>query len=68
MEMAGVYKLEIPYLPKHFDFRNGKLWPNERPGLGVEFDSSRLTLTAEFTERNQPIKIFRRPDGSFTNW
>jgi galactonate dehydratase len=67
-EMAGVYKLEIPYLPQHFDFRNGKLWPNERPGLGVQFDPSRLTLTAEFSERNQPIKIFRRPDGSFTNW
>jgi galactonate dehydratase len=67
-EMAAVYKLPIPYLPQSFDFRNGKLWPNDRPGLGVEFDSSRLPLTAEFSERNQPIRIFRRPDGSFTNW
>jgi L-alanine-DL-glutamate epimerase-like enolase superfamily enzyme len=68
MELAGTYKLDIPYLPKHFDYREGKLWPNERPGLGVEFDASKLQLTAEFTQRNQPIRIFRRPDGSITNW
>jgi len=39
MEMAGVYKNEIPYLPRHFDFKDGKLWPNDRPGLGVEIDA-----------------------------
>ena len=22
----------------------------------------------EFSKRNQPIKIFNRPDGSLTNW
>ncbi|MFN0086882.1 MAG: mandelate racemase/muconate lactonizing enzyme family protein [Blastocatellia bacterium] len=69
MELAGLYKPDgINYLPKVLDFRDGKLWPNERPGLGVEFDSSKLKLTAEFTERKQPIKLFRRPDGSLTNW
>jgi galactonate dehydratase len=68
MELAGTYKLEIPYLPRHFDYRNGKLWPNDRPGLGVEFDATKLKLTAEFTTRNQPIKLLRRPDGSLTNW
>jgi galactonate dehydratase len=68
MELAGTYKLDIPYLPRHFDFKDGKLWPNDRPGLGVEFDASRLPLVAEFTTRNQPIKLFRRPDGSLTNW
>jgi L-alanine-DL-glutamate epimerase-like enolase superfamily enzyme len=68
MELAGTYKLDIPYLPRHFDYRNGKLWPNERPGLGVEFDATKLKLTAEFTTRNQPIKLLRRPDGSLTNW
>jgi len=68
MEMAGAYKHDLPYLPRHFDFKDGKMWPNERPGLGVEFDARRLPLSAEFTKRNQPIKILRRPDGSFTNW
>lgn len=69
MELAGLYKPDaIPYLPKAFDYKDGKLWPNDRPGLGVEFDASKLALTAEFTERKQPIRIFRRPDGSLTNW
>jgi galactonate dehydratase len=68
MELAGTYKLDIPYLPRHFDYRNGKLWPNDRPGLGVELDSSKLKLMAEFTTRNQPLPLFRRPDGSLTNW
>ncbi len=68
MEMTGTGAREVPYLPQHYDFRNGKLWPNDRPGLGVEFDSKRLPMTAEFTRRNQPIKQLRRPDGSFTNW
>lgn len=36
MEMAGVYKTEIAYLPRHFDFKDGKLWPDVWPGLGVE--------------------------------
>jgi galactonate dehydratase len=68
MELAGTYKLDIPYLPRHFDYRNGKLWPNDRPGLGVELDSTKLKLMAEFTTRNQPLPLFRRPDGSLTNW
>ena len=69
MELAGVYKPDgIAYLPKAFDYKDGKLWPNDRPGLGVELDASKLQLTAEFTERKQPIRIFRRPDGSLTNW
>jgi galactonate dehydratase len=69
MELAGLYKPDgVAYLPRLFDYKDGKLWPNERPGLGVEFDATKLKLTAEFTERKQPIRIFRRPDGSLTNW
>jgi L-alanine-DL-glutamate epimerase-like enolase superfamily enzyme len=68
MEMTGAGPREVPYLPQHFDFKNGKLWPNNRPGLGIEFDSSRVKMIAEVTERSQPIPLFRRPDGSITNW
>jgi L-alanine-DL-glutamate epimerase-like enolase superfamily enzyme len=69
MEVLGTgVRSDIPYLPKYYDFKDGKLWPNERPGVGVEFDDKALKLTAEFTKRNQPIKILQRPDGSFTNW
>ncbi len=68
MEMTGAGPREAPHLPQHFDFRNGKLWPNTRPGLGVEFDPSRAKLAAEVTERSQPVRLYRRPDGSITNW
>jgi len=68
MEMTGAGPREEPHLPQHFDFRQGKLWPNRRPGLGVEFDSKRLQMIAEITEQSEPIPLLRRPDGSITNW
>lgn len=68
MEMTGAGPRDVPHLPQHVDFRNGKLWPNRRPGLGVEFDTNRLPMIAEVTERARPIPLFRRPDGSITNW
>jgi galactonate dehydratase len=59
----------IPYLPAALDFREGKLYPNDRPGLGVEIDKNQLKMIAEFT---QPItnraQTYFRPDGSITNW
>ena len=68
MEMTGAGPREAPHLPRHFDFHNGKLWPNRRPGLGVEFDAKRLPLAAEITERSPNVRGYRRPDGSYTNW
>jgi L-alanine-DL-glutamate epimerase-like enolase superfamily enzyme len=68
MEILGEAPRPEPHLPQHFDFRNGKVWPNDRPGLGVEFDPRRAKLVAEFTEHRQPTPLFRRPDGSITNW
>jgi hypothetical protein len=57
------------YLPQWADFKNGKWWFNERPGLGIEFDASECRQVAEVTE---PIGNRRpeyyRPDGSFTQW
>ena len=32
------------------DFRNGKLYPNDRPGLGVELDMKQLKQVAEITQ------------------
>ena len=68
MEMTGAGKREIPHLPEYYDFRNGKLWPNRRPGLGVTFDASRAQLMLEVTEKRATTPSLRRPDGSFTNW
>ena len=68
MEMTGAGTKLPDYLPKAFDFRDGKMWPNTRPGLGVEFDSSKVKMVAEIDKFAQPIPLYRRPDGSITNW
>jgi hypothetical protein len=51
-----------------YDFRDGKLWPNDRPGIGVEVDTAKLQLIGDFKERYTLIPMIQRPDGSFTNW
>jgi L-alanine-DL-glutamate epimerase-like enolase superfamily enzyme len=59
----------IPHLPVWIDYKNGKLYPNDRPGLGVELDLKTLKLVTEIT---QPVtaraQTYFRPDGSITNW
>jgi galactonate dehydratase len=59
----------LPHVPVCLDFHNGKLYPNERPGLGVELDMKYLKLITEIT---QPVtnraQTYFRPDGSITNW
>lgn len=57
------------YLPEVFDFKDGKLWPNERPGLGVELDLEPLKLLLEVTSYDGArAQYYTRPDGSLTNW
>ncbi len=68
MEMTGEGKASYPHLPECYDFHQGKMWPNRRPGLGVTLDTKALQLAAEITERARPIPMFQRPDGSITNW
>ncbi len=59
----------LPHLPVCLDFKDGKLFPNSRPGLGVELDMKQLKLVTEIT---QPVtsraQTYFRPDGSITNW
>jgi galactonate dehydratase len=59
----------IPHLPVWLEYKTGKLYPNDRPGLGVELDLSHLKLVTEIT---QPVtaraQVYFRPDGSITNW
>ena len=59
----------IPHMPVGLDFKEGKLYPNERPGLGVELDMTKLKQVAENTQPvNGPRADLFPPDGSITNW
>ena len=68
MEMTGAGRRAWPHLPQAYDFHDGKLWPNDRPGLGVEVDVSKLTRIAEYNTYRAGNLLNHRPDGSFTNW
>ncbi len=68
MEMVMGGTRPWPYLKSSYDLRNGKLWPNERIGLGVEVDTSQLQQIGNYTEAYQLTPMLRRPDGSLTNW
>ena len=57
----------VPYMPEFLECRNGKVWPNERPGLGVSIDEKQLTFIEAMTEA-APGPTQRRPDGSLTHW
>jgi len=58
----------FPHLPVVLDFKDGKLYPNDRPGLGVELDLKPLKQIAEITEPIRNRQLYYRPDGSITNW
>jgi L-alanine-DL-glutamate epimerase-like enolase superfamily enzyme len=68
MEMVNGGASEWSYLKTAYDLKNGKLWPNERLGIGVEVDTSKLQLIADHTVRYSTIPTIKRPDGSYTNW
>jgi L-alanine-DL-glutamate epimerase-like enolase superfamily enzyme len=68
MELVQGGTQKWPYLNNAYDFKQGKLWPNDRPGLGVDVDTTKLQQIGDFTERYTAIPMIRRPDGSYTNW
>ena len=68
MEILGDGSRSWPYLTRVYDFKNGKMWPNERPGLGVEVDTSKLTKIAEYNVYRAGMLLNHRPDGSYTQW
>jgi len=57
----------VPYLSEFLECRNGKVWPNDRPGLGLTVDEKQLTFVEAMTE-GVPGVTQRRPDGSLTHW
>jgi galactonate dehydratase len=57
----------VPYMPEFLECTNGKVWPNDRPGLGVSVDERQLAFIEAMTEA-APGPTHRRPDGSLTHW
>jgi galactonate dehydratase len=68
MEILGDGSRSWPHLPRAYDFKNGKMWPNTRPGLGVEVDTGKLTKIAEYNVYRAGMLLNHRPDGSYTQW
>jgi L-alanine-DL-glutamate epimerase-like enolase superfamily enzyme len=58
-------------LPSHIkeglDFKAGKCWPNDRPGLGCTLEMSQLTQIGEVTQPGNQLYYYRK-DGSLTHW
>ena len=57
-----------PHLSEWLDFKDGRIFANQRPGLGVTLDPKPLTQVSEITQRGPDRPIYFRPDGSQTNW
>jgi galactonate dehydratase len=50
----------VPYLPEFLEFRNGKVWPNDRPGLGVTIDEKQLMPIETLTQGASGPTYLRR--------
>ncbi len=70
MELAGGAPERPPYFNEDIvDFRNGKLYLNSNPGLGVKFDPKKANLLMEITTETQfPHPVLQSPDGAIHNW
>lgn len=68
VEIPGDGSRTYPHISSGFHFENGKLWPVDQPGLGVEVDTAGLELALDVDTAYAPIPTYRRPDGSVTNW
>ena len=57
-----------PHISEGLTFKNGKIWPNGRPGLGVTLNMERLTLAGQIDAPGPNRPVYFRPDGSQTEW
>jgi len=55
------------YLPEFLTFKGGKLYRNERYGLGVTVDFKALTQLGDY-DQARPSNVYSRSDGSLTHW
>jgi L-alanine-DL-glutamate epimerase-like enolase superfamily enzyme len=62
------YPRPIPYLPECLEFKDGKVLPNTRPGIGVKLNMDLIKPVSEVTDPGPDRALYHRPDGSLTNW
>jgi galactonate dehydratase len=69
-EIVGNSETKTSYLnDDYIGFKNGKLYPNDRPGLGVEFNPKTVDLVNVITKPSvYDHPVFERGDESITNW
>jgi galactonate dehydratase len=58
---------KIDYLPECLDYKQGRAYANERPGLGVTLDLKPLQMIGEVAQAGRAT-LYVRPDGSLTHW
>lgn len=70
MELGGGEPERPAYFNEDFiNFKNGKLYLNDSPGLGVKFDPKKATFVMEVKEKTKfPHPYLKSPDGSIHNW
>lgn len=70
MELGGGEVERPAYFNEDFiNFKNGKLYLNPAPGLGVQFDPKKADFVMEVTEKTRfPHPFLKSPDGSIHNW
>jgi len=70
MELGGGEPERPPYFNEDYLlFKNGKLYLNPAPGLGVKFDRKKATFVMEITAKTKfPHPVLRSPDGAIHNW
>lgn len=70
MELAGGTVEKPAYFNEDLlNFKNGKLYLNPSPGLGVKFDPKKATFVSEVTAKTKyPHPFLKSPDGSYHNW
>jgi len=70
MELGGGQPERPAYFNEDYiNFKNGKLYLNPSPGLGVKFDPKKATFVMEVKENTKfPHPYLKAPDGSIHNW
>ena len=58
----------VPYLHEFITFKEGKVYTNDRPGLGVTVNFEALRLVGEITAPGGNRPTYYRPDGSQFTW